>query len=134
MKDKRAKYLEMLREVFIEVFNDESIVLNNSTNAEDIDEWDSLQHIMLIMGTEKKFEFDINRSLIVDASFENLSKLFGEIRISDEQNIFAFPPSKYKKEDLEPYVLNLDHWQNMNVIFSNNHIGLFRKVVPYEIY
>ena len=55
MKDKRAKYLEMLREVFIEVFNDESIVLNNSTNAEDIDEWDSLQHIMLIMGTEKKF-------------------------------------------------------------------------------
>ncbi len=59
MKDKRAKYLEMLREVFIEVFNDESIVLNNSTNAEDIDEWDSLQHIMLIMGTEKKFELKL---------------------------------------------------------------------------
>jgi len=59
MKDKRAEYLEMLREVFIEVFNDESIVLNNSTNAEDIDEWDSLQHIMLIMGTEKKFELKL---------------------------------------------------------------------------
>ena len=55
MKNKRAEYLEMLREVFTEVFNDESIVLNNSTNAEDIDEWDSLQHIMLIIGAEKKF-------------------------------------------------------------------------------
>jgi len=55
MEDKRAEYLDMLREVFIKVFNDESIILNNSTNAEDIDEWDSLQHIMLIMGAEKKF-------------------------------------------------------------------------------
>ena len=55
MEDKRTGYLEMLREVFIEVFNDETIVLENSTNAEDIDEWDSLQHIMLIMGAEKKF-------------------------------------------------------------------------------
>ena len=55
MEDKRAEYLDMLREVFIKVFNDESIILNNSTNAEDIDEWDSLQHIMLIIGAEKKF-------------------------------------------------------------------------------
>ena len=55
MEDKRTGYLEMLREVFIEVFNDETIVLENSTNAEDIDEWDSLQHIMLIIGAEKKF-------------------------------------------------------------------------------
>lgn len=47
--------LEELQPVFREVFDDDSIVLTNATNADTIEDWDSLSHIRLIMAIEKKF-------------------------------------------------------------------------------
>lgn len=47
--------LEELQPVFREVFDDNSIVLTNATNADTIEDWDSLSHIRLIMAIEKKF-------------------------------------------------------------------------------
>lgn len=51
----REEIFENLNEVFRDVFDDEDIVVTDATTADDIDEWDSLEHINLIVATEKKF-------------------------------------------------------------------------------
>ena len=49
-----------LQEVFREVFDNETIIINEGTTAEDVDEWDSLTHIILIVTTEKEFGLRLN--------------------------------------------------------------------------
>ena len=44
-----------LQDVFREVFDDDEIVLCNTTTAADIDGWDSMMHINLIIAIEKRF-------------------------------------------------------------------------------
>jgi acyl carrier protein len=47
--------LEQLTPIFREVFDDDGIVLNRKTTADDIDAWDSLSHMNLIVAVELKF-------------------------------------------------------------------------------
>lgn len=51
----REEVFEKLNEVFRDVFDDESIEVVDSTTAEDIEDWDSLEHINLIVAIENKF-------------------------------------------------------------------------------
>jgi len=44
-----------LQEVFRDVFDDEGIVLEDGMTAEDIEGWDSLMHINLIIAVERRF-------------------------------------------------------------------------------
>jgi acyl carrier protein len=44
-----------LQEVFREVFDDDSLAVSESTSAADIDGWDSMAHINLIIAIEKQF-------------------------------------------------------------------------------
>jgi acyl carrier protein len=47
--------LDQLTPIFREVFDDEGIVLSRQTTADDIDAWDSLSHMNLILAVELKF-------------------------------------------------------------------------------
>lgn len=44
-----------LQDVFRQVFGDDEIVLRDTTTADDIDGWDSMMHINLIIAIEKRF-------------------------------------------------------------------------------
>ncbi len=52
----REQVYEKLNEVFHDVFDEETIQVNDSTTANDIEDWDSLEHINLIVAVEKSFE------------------------------------------------------------------------------
>ncbi|MBD5114297.1 MAG: acyl carrier protein [Ruminococcaceae bacterium] len=44
-----------LNEVFRDVFDDDSIEVSGDTTADDIEDWDSLNHITLIDAVESEF-------------------------------------------------------------------------------
>jgi acyl carrier protein len=49
-----------LIEIIKDVFDDYSIVVNSETNAADIEDWDSLTHISLLVAIEKEFKIKFN--------------------------------------------------------------------------
>ncbi len=57
----REDVMEKVTEIFRDVFDDEELVILDSTNSDDIEDWDSLEHISLIVSMEKEFnmKFDI---------------------------------------------------------------------------
>lgn len=52
----REKIIARLTEVFRDVFDNDELEINDSTTADDIEEWDSLEHISLIAAVEKAFK------------------------------------------------------------------------------
>lgn len=55
----REEVYERLNAVFREVLDDESIELQDETTADDVDGWDSFEHINLVVAVEEEFGFKI---------------------------------------------------------------------------
>lgn len=70
--------LAIVHEVFHDQLDDESIVLTNETTAEDVDDWDSLTHIMLVVAIEKKFEIKFTSQEIL--SWKNVGEMINCIK------------------------------------------------------
>ena len=51
----RTEIYEKLTAIFRDVFDDESIAINDRTTAADIEDWDSLTHIVLLSTVEDEF-------------------------------------------------------------------------------
>ena len=51
----RTEIMAKLNEIFCDVFDDEDIVLTDATNSDDIEDWDSLEQINLLVAIEKKY-------------------------------------------------------------------------------
>jgi acyl carrier protein len=51
----RTEIFEKLNEIFNDVLDLEDVALTDATCADDIEEWDSLSHIQLIVAIEKTF-------------------------------------------------------------------------------
>lgn len=56
----REEIFLRLNTVFQDVFDDESIVVNDITTSDDIEDWDSLEHINLIVAVEQEFGIKFN--------------------------------------------------------------------------
>lgn len=61
----REEVFEKLNEVFRDVFDDETIVVGEGTTSEDIEDWDSLEHINLIAAVEQEFAMKFSMGQVV---------------------------------------------------------------------
>jgi len=52
----RNEILPQVTAVFKDVLDNEAIVINDNTTADDLEEWDSLSHIQLVVAIEKHFK------------------------------------------------------------------------------
>lgn len=57
---KREEVFERLNEVFRDIFDDDSIVVTEETTSNDIEDWDSLEHINLVVAVEQEFGMKFN--------------------------------------------------------------------------
>nr|WP_294517448.1 acyl carrier protein [uncultured Rhodopila sp.] len=46
---------DLLNQIFREVLEDDTIVLTPATTAEDVEGWDSMNHIFIVVELEKRF-------------------------------------------------------------------------------
>jgi acyl carrier protein len=56
----------ILEKIFQDIFNNSSLLISKNTSAKDIDGWDSLTHIRLIVSIEKKFNIRFSALEIYD--------------------------------------------------------------------
>ncbi len=62
-----------LNEVFRDVFDDDSITVGPKTTADDIDDWDSLEHITLVNAVEREFKMKFKMGEI--SSMKNVGEM-----------------------------------------------------------
>jgi acyl carrier protein len=68
---------ERLQQVFVTVFDNDAIELTPQLTADDVDEWDSLSHINLMLAIELEFGIEFDQSEIQD--FANVGELMASI-------------------------------------------------------
>lgn len=51
---------EKVQEIFRDIFDDQDLVIKDSTSSNDIEDWDSLNHINLVVAIEKEFKIKFN--------------------------------------------------------------------------
>ena len=54
--------IEQLNGIFQETFQDDDIVVSRDTSSKDIDGWDSLMHVSLMMNVESGFDVRFSSS------------------------------------------------------------------------
>ena len=69
----KKKILNQVQEIFRDQLDDEYLVLKSETTAMDVDEWDSLNHIMLVVGIEKHFNLKFTSKEII--SLKNIGDI-----------------------------------------------------------
>ena len=73
----KNQILEEVQEIFRDVLDNEDIVLEDATTADDIEEWDSLSHIQLIVAIEKHFQIKFTSKEIL--SWQNVGQMIDTI-------------------------------------------------------
>ena len=56
MSQDQPSIFEQLTHVFRDVFDDDELVIDATTTAQDVDGWNSLAHIRLVVSIEKAFK------------------------------------------------------------------------------
>ena len=69
--------LKQINDIFIDVLDNDKIKLTPETTASDVEDWDSLNHIQLIVAIEKKFKIRFNSAEI--NSWKNVGEMCAAI-------------------------------------------------------
>ena len=73
----RSEIFKKVNEIFCDELDNEDIVLNDDTTADDVEEWDSLSHVQLIVAIEKAFGIKFTSNEIL--SWSNIGQLVDSI-------------------------------------------------------
>jgi len=69
----KSEILSQMQGIFRDVLDNDAIVLADHTTASDIEEWDSLTHIQLIVAIERHFKFKLDSREIL--SWKNVGEM-----------------------------------------------------------
>ncbi len=70
---KKEEVYERLNNVFRDIFDDDSIVVKPETTSNDIEDWDSLEHINLVVAIEQEFGMKFNMNEVT--SMKNVGEM-----------------------------------------------------------
>ena len=73
----REIIMEKIQDIFRDVFDDEELIVADSTSSDDIEEWDSLSHIQLVVAVEKAFGLKLTSKEIL--SWEDVGEIAAAI-------------------------------------------------------
>lgn len=74
----RTEILSRVQDIFRDTLDNDEIELTDTTTADDIDEWDSLSHIQLIVAIEKSFNIKFTAKEIL--SWKNIGEMIDCIK------------------------------------------------------
>ena len=69
----RKKIFNNVQDIFRDVFDEDTLNISDKSSSDDIEEWDSLNHINLVSAIEK--EFNIKFSLTELISLKNVGAM-----------------------------------------------------------
>ena len=69
----KNEIMVQIQEIFCDVLDNEDIVLTDTTTSDDIEEWDSLSHIQLVVSIEKSFKLKFTAADI--SSWRNVGEM-----------------------------------------------------------
>ena len=69
----RSEIYDRLTEIFRDFFDDDDIVISDETTSDDIEDWDSLEHINLIVAIEQ--EFGMKFSMVEVTGMKNVGAM-----------------------------------------------------------
>jgi len=73
----KSELLNKVQKIFVDVLDDKDLVITENSNSDDIDEWDSLNHIYLVVAIEK--EFGVKFTALQIQSWENVGQMLHDI-------------------------------------------------------
>lgn len=73
----RTDCIKQLEDIFRSILDEEDIILGESTTANDVEGWDSLSHIQLIVAIEKHFRIRFTSREIL--SWQNVGEMIDSI-------------------------------------------------------
>jgi acyl carrier protein len=69
----KAEVIDQMTTIFRDVLDEDNIKLQDATTANDIEEWDSLSHIQLVVAIEKHFKIRFTTAEIT--SYKNVGEM-----------------------------------------------------------
>lgn len=73
----KDQILAKVQAVFRDVLDDEELTLNRDTTANDVEDWDSLSHVQLVVAVEKTFGLKFTSLEII--SWKNVGEMVDSI-------------------------------------------------------
>ena len=70
--------LGQVQDIFQDILDNDAIVLTDHTTANDVDDWDSLTHIMLVVAIEKNFKIKFTSQEIL--SWKDVGEMIDDIK------------------------------------------------------
>ena len=70
--------LKQVNNIFIDILDNDDIVLTSQITANDIDEWDSLTHVQLVVAVEKHFKIRFTATEIRE--WKNVGEMFYSVQ------------------------------------------------------